>query len=64
MKEIISQNSFVLVPAKEGISFGCALAICISWSCYHSVVWAIVHGLCSWFFVIWWCLFGPAVPGT
>jgi len=37
---------------------GCVLAMCISWSCYHSVGWAILHGICSWFFVIWWCLFG------
>lgn len=41
-----------------GVSLGCALAITISWSCYHSVLWAIGHGICSWLFVIWWCICG------
>lgn len=27
-----------------GIGFGCALAIVISWTAWHSIWWAIVHG--------------------
>lgn len=46
------------LPTREGLGFGCALAICVSWSCYHSIWWAILHGICSWFFVIWWCIWG------
>ena len=34
--------------AKAGISFGTALAIAISWSQNHSILWAIVHGVLSW----------------
>jgi len=39
--------------AAAGVSFGSALAITISWSLYHSLVWAIVHGFFSWLYVIY-----------
>lgn len=38
----------------SGISFGCALAICISWSVNHSIFWAMIQGICSWFYVIYY----------
>jgi hypothetical protein len=41
---------------KEGISFGCALAIAISWSVNHSIFWAMVHGILSWVYVIWYAI--------
>ena len=41
---------------KAGISFGSALAIVISWSQNHSILWAIVHGILSWFYVIYYAL--------
>lgn len=43
---------------RDGFSFGSALAICISWSVNHSVVWAVLHGICSWLYVIYWCVAG------
>lgn len=46
--------------AQAGISFGCALAITISWSLNKSVLWAILHGVCSWFYVLYYCLFVAA----
>ena len=36
-----------------GIGFGSALAMVISWSQWHSIWWAIIHGICSWFYVIY-----------
>ena len=42
--------------AKAGIGFGSALAISISWSLHHSILWAIVHGILSWFYVIYYAL--------
>ena len=42
--------------ASTGISFGSALAIMISWSQWHSILWAILHGICSWFYVIYFVL--------
>ncbi len=41
---------------KAGISFGCALAIVISWSQNQSILWAIVHGFLSWLYVIWYAI--------
>lgn len=41
---------------RTGIGFGSALAIAISWSVNQSILWAIVHGLLSWFYVIYFAL--------
>ncbi len=41
---------------RAGISFGSALAIAISWSVNHSVFWAIVHGIFSWFYVVYYLI--------
>ncbi|OTN90201.1 hypothetical protein A5819_002700 [Enterococcus sp. 7E2_DIV0204] len=40
--------------AKAGISFGCALALVISYVNWHSILWAIFHGILSWFYVIYY----------
>jgi hypothetical protein len=42
--------------AKAGASFGSALAITISWSEHHSILWAIVQGFFSWLYVIYYAL--------
>lgn len=42
--------------ATVGIGFGTALAITISWSANQSVLWAIVHGILSWFYVIYYVI--------
>ena len=41
---------------KTGVSFGSALAIAISWSINKSVLWAIIHGLLSWVYVVYYVL--------
>ena len=41
---------------KEGVTFGSALAIAISWSVNHSIVWAVIHGLFSWLYVIYYAI--------
>ena len=38
----------------HGITFGTALAITISWTTHHSILWAIVQGFFSWFYVIYY----------
>jgi len=35
---------------------GAALAIAISWSKNGSILWAILHGIFSWFYVIYYAL--------
>jgi len=42
--------------AKAGIGFGTALAITISWSANQSLLWAIIHGVLSWIYVIYYAL--------
>ena len=41
---------------KSGVGFGTALAIAISWSVNHSILWAIIHGLFSWLYVIYYAV--------
>lgn len=42
---------------KAGIGFGTALAITISWSANQSILWAILHGFLSWFYVVYFAIF-------
>lgn len=42
---------------KTGITFGTALAITISWSANHSILWAIIHGVLSWLYVVYYAFF-------
>jgi hypothetical protein len=44
---------------KSGITFGTALAMAISFHVNQSVLWAIVHGIFSWFYVIYFVIFVP-----
>ncbi len=39
---------------RGGIGFGSALAIVISWSLHQSILWAVIHGAFSWFYVIYY----------
>ena len=41
----------------HGVSFGSALAMAISFNINHSIGWAIVHGIFSWFYVIYYAFF-------
>ena len=43
--------------AKWGVSFGSALAIAISYTANHSILWAIIHGILGWLYVIYFALF-------
>ncbi len=38
---------------KSGVGFGSALAIAISFNTHQSVLWAIVHGIFSWLYVLY-----------
>lgn len=42
--------------ARAGIGFGSVLAITISWSLHQSILWALVHGALSWFYVVYYAL--------
>jgi hypothetical protein len=38
----------------NGIGLGGAIAVAISWSRNNSILWAIIHGLFGWFYVIYY----------
>ncbi len=41
---------------RAGVGFGSTLAIAISWSLNHSILWACVHGMMSWIYVVYYAL--------
>lgn len=41
---------------KAGIGFGACLAMVISWSQHQSILWAILHGLLGWLYVIYYAV--------
>lgn len=47
--ESISESKVV----NNGIGLGSILAIVASWSRNKSILWAILHGILSWFYVIY-----------
>ena len=42
--------------AKSGIGLGSAIAIVLSWHRNKSILFAIIHGILSWFYVIYFAL--------
>jgi hypothetical protein len=42
---------------KYGVGFGSALAIAISYPTNKSILWAIIHGILGWLYVIYFALF-------
>ena len=42
--------------ATAGITFGSCLAIVISYTAWNSILWAIVHGMLSWVYVIYYAI--------
>jgi hypothetical protein len=55
-EERFTASSQAAGVAKAGIGFGTALAIAISWSVNKSIGWAIVHGLLSWIYVVYYAI--------
>jgi len=41
---------------RQGISFGAALAMILSWSINRSILWAVIHGILSWFYVAYFVI--------
>jgi hypothetical protein len=45
--------------ARAGVGLGSAIAVAISWSVHKSIVWAIIHGVLSWFYVLYYAFTRP-----
>jgi hypothetical protein len=56
MLELVQIKLPAWSKSEHGKAFGCALAIAISWSVNHSIIWAIVHGAFSWFYVLYFAI--------
>jgi hypothetical protein len=44
--------------SSTGIGMGCALAMILSWTKNASILWAILHGILSWIYVIYYAIAG------
>ena len=42
--------------AESGIGLGSAIAVVCSWQRNRSILWAILHGILSWLYVIYFAL--------
>ena len=51
-----SIQTIIQKTVKSGITFGSALAMVISYTAWKSIGWAIVHGLLSWAYVIYYII--------
>ena len=51
----MSSNSSGIVGS-AGIGLGAALAIAISWSLHQSILWAILHGILGWLYVLYYAV--------
>lgn len=52
-------RNYTETGAKAGIGLGSAIAVAISWSLHKSIIWAAIHGILSWFYVIYYVLTRP-----
>ncbi len=41
---------------EKGVGLGAVIAVVASWSRNQSILWAILHGILSWFYVIYFAL--------
>lgn len=51
-----NKRTIVNKTVKSGISFGSALAMVVSYTMWHSVGWAIFHGLLGWVYVVYYLI--------
>ncbi|MBQ9196257.1 MAG: hypothetical protein IJ157_03350 [Clostridia bacterium] len=56
MSDQNKNQTAVKKTVKSGITFGSALAMVISYTAWYSVGWAIIHGLLSWVYVIYYVI--------
>ena len=52
MANVVVQREVV----KSGVGLGSALAVVISYTAHKSILWAILHGIFSWLYVIYFAL--------
>lgn len=53
----MSRNKRISIVMQHGVSFGAALAMVVSFNVNQSILWAIIHGIFSWLYVLYYSLF-------
>ena len=56
MNENRKNQAMIKSTVRYGIPFGSALAMVNSYTKWHSICWAIVHGLMSWAYVVYYII--------
>ena len=51
-----SKKVIVEKTVKSGVSFGSALAMVISYTAWKSILWAIIHGVLGWIYVVYYII--------
>lgn len=59
-RELFNQQGEINMSSESacesGIGMGAALAMILSYTKWHSIIWAILHGICSWIYVIYYAI--------
>ena len=51
-----NRKETITKTVKTGIGFGSALAMVISYVNWHSVLWAMIHGVLGWVYVLYYVI--------
>jgi hypothetical protein len=54
LAEVVDHSTTVITQG--GIGLGSAIAVVCSWQRNKSILWAILAGICTWFYVIYFAL--------
>lgn len=44
------------IGAGIGIGIGNIIAVVLSWSVNHDILWALIHGVLSWIYIVYYVL--------
>ncbi len=56
MNDTTQSRGYGRTATSTGISLGAAIGASVSWSIHHSLLWAWLHGMAGWFYVIAYAL--------
>lgn len=51
-KRVVVKKEYI----SKGITFGSCLAMVISYTKWQSILWAIIHGMLSWAYVVYYII--------
>jgi hypothetical protein len=56
MNMLLAEGGSTTIITQSGIGLGAAIAVVCSWQRNRSILWAILAGFLSWFYVIYFAL--------